>query len=602
MKKIIRKISALLLAFAMLMSACFVFSFAADDYSDETLSFKTEFYKQNDSGEWVVTNSVEPGDTVKARLSIGTTYYTTGANIIVFYDEAFFTDSYTKNSMTDSVLNTSSTSSAATENVMAYTTRIADTHRIIAGSDSGAGLVEYGYITQDFVDAHEAFIVTVMFSDSGAHLLSDSEWLVEFDLEVRSDASGIGTFTVVENTVQRTGDRENAYINVPVSYEGGFAYDSIPLYNAAVNVDITDGYVTTYPTLTLNANGGSFTDGVETFAFSAEPGSPIESASVPTPEFEGYLFEGWALNGEGEPSHLPALFPETDAEYFAIWSKIVEIIINNGSSSENLTFKPGEPLIIDDPVAQDGYEFVGWTTDPTLQTVTGLPDVCPDESVTFYPVFKEIETTTTQPETTEPQTEITTETTTENSTTTAQPETTETTKSETTTAQSQETTAATKPSTTALSTTTPDVTKPETTVPHTTEPSTTKPNVTEPSTVPSVVYGITIKNPSRTSINYGDGIVLHASLTKPLPDDYSIVWEADNSNFTMTVSADALTCTILPELSGDTVFTAKIVDENGEEVSSDTQQMTSKAGFFQKLIAFFKKLFGLTKIYPNFNF
>ena len=39
-----------------------------------------------------------------------------------------------------------------------------------------------------------------------------------------------------------------------------------------------------------------------------------------------------------------------------------------------------------------------------------------------------------------------------------------------------------------------------------------------------------------------------------------------------------------------------ICDAKGNVVSSDNQTMTAKAGFFDKIIAFFKKIFGSTKI------
>ncbi len=113
-----------------------------------------------------------------------------------------------------------------------------------------------------------------------------------------------------------------------------------------------------------------------------------------------------------------------------------------------------------------------------------------------------------------------------------------------------------------------------------------------------VNVGFDIRTPSTTSITYGDSIVLHADVEN-LPEGAKIVWTADNSNFTYTASADGTTCTVSPSANGNTVFTAAVVDENGNEISSDTQTMTSKAGFFQKIIAFFKKLFGLTKIIPE---
>ncbi|MBQ4604819.1 MAG: hypothetical protein IJB16_09470, partial [Clostridia bacterium] len=107
---------------------------------------------------------------------------------------------------------------------------------------------------------------------------------------------------------------------------------------------------------------------------------------------------------------------------------------------------------------------------------------------------------------------------------------------------------------------------------------------------------VEIRKPSITTINYGDSIILHAD-TSNLPAGYTVKWTADNGNFSYT--ANGATCTINPEKSGDTTFTATVYDANGNEVSSDTQKMTSKAGFFQKIIAFFKGLFGLNKTYPQ---
>ena len=113
-----------------------------------------------------------------------------------------------------------------------------------------------------------------------------------------------------------------------------------------------------------------------------------------------------------------------------------------------------------------------------------------------------------------------------------------------------------------------------------------------------VNVGFDIRTPSTTSITYGDSIVLHADVEN-LPEGAKIVWTADNGNFTYTASADGSTCTVSPSANGDTTFTATVVDANGNEIGSDTQSMTSKAGFFQKIIAFFKNLFGLTKVIPE---
>ena len=119
----------------------------------------------------------------------------------------------------------------------------------------------------------------------------------------------------------------------------------------------------------------------------------------------------------------------------------------------------------------------------------------------------------------------------------------------------------------------------------------------EPTTKPTDKTEL-IRKPSQTEITYGDSIILHADVEN-LPEGAYIEWTADNANFTFTVSEDGTTCTITPAASGDTVFTVTVVDKNGDVISSDTQAMTAKAGLWQKIVAFFKKLFGMTKVYSE---
>ena len=106
---------------------------------------------------------------------------------------------------------------------------------------------------------------------------------------------------------------------------------------------------------------------------------------------------------------------------------------------------------------------------------------------------------------------------------------------------------------------------------------------------------LSICKPSTTTINYGDAIILHAELDGTLSEGERIEWTADNVNFKYSPSADGFTCKISPKSSGKTTFTATIYDRYGNVICYDTQKMTAKAGLWQKIIAFFKKLFGLTK-------
>ena len=115
--------------------------------------------------------------------------------------------------------------------------------------------------------------------------------------------------------------------------------------------------------------------------------------------------------------------------------------------------------------------------------------------------------------------------------------------------------------------------------------------------LPEITVSLEIRNPSTTTISYGDSIILHADIDGELPSGYYVEWTADNGNFSWT--ADGETCKISPKSSGNTTFIATIYDAEDNPVSSDEQIMTSKAGFFDKIIAFFKGLFGLTKTYSD---
>ena len=111
------------------------------------------------------------------------------------------------------------------------------------------------------------------------------------------------------------------------------------------------------------------------------------------------------------------------------------------------------------------------------------------------------------------------------------------------------------------------------------------------------IFTAEIRNPSRTVINYGDSIVLHLDSNIELPENYTVEWIPSNDNF--SYESDGVTCTITPEKSGDTDFTAVVYDANGNEVCKVEQTMTSKAGFFWKIIAFFKGIFRLNKTFSE---
>lgn len=130
--------------------------------------------------------------------------------------------------------------------------------------------------------------------------------------------------------------------------------------------------------------------------------------------------------------------------------------------------------------------------------------------------------------------------------------------------------------------------------------STTKP-VTNPHENEHNGLMISIRIPSETVIRYGDSIILYANTACSLPAGTKIVWAANNGKFEIEeVSKDGRYCKITPKSSGTTTFTVSLVDANGNVIDTDTQDMTSKANCFYKLIALLKMLLGLTKTIPQY--
>lgn len=105
---------------------------------------------------------------------------------------------------------------------------------------------------------------------------------------------------------------------------------------------------------------------------------------------------------------------------------------------------------------------------------------------------------------------------------------------------------------------------------------------------------VSIKNnPKSKTIKYGETLKLTAVTSAALPEGTSIEWYVDGKKkdkgeiFRVTFE------------SGTKTVTVKIVDENGKALKdadgneiSASEDVTVKAGFFQKLISFFKNLFG----------
>ncbi len=108
-------------------------------------------------------------------------------------------------------------------------------------------------------------------------------------------------------------------------------------------------------------------------------------------------------------------------------------------------------------------------------------------------------------------------------------------------------------------------------------------------------------NPGTVKLKYGETLRVYAD-TKNMPAGSKLEWSISGEGVVIS-KAEGEMCEIQSTSDGTAMLTVTVVDSNGDPVRnesgekiSDTQNITSKAGILQKIIAFFKKLFGLDKI------
>lgn len=126
--------------------------------------------------------------------------------------------------------------------------------------------------------------------------------------------------------------------------------------------------------ITLNANGGVFTDkdGVTTSQFVdlVDYGTPLADVIPANPTREGYTFDGWDVT-------IPETMPDKDIEATAKW-KINEYTItfdsNGGSKVPAATYEFGADVTKPAAPTREGFNFIGWSP--------ALPETMPANDVT----------------------------------------------------------------------------------------------------------------------------------------------------------------------------------------------------------------------------
>ena len=112
-------------------------------------------------------------------------------------------------------------------------------------------------------------------------------------------------------------------------------------------------------------------------------------------------------------------------------------------------------------------------------------------------------------------------------------------------------------------------------------------------------YIFGIQTPSMTTIRHRDAIKLHVKLEGAAPENSYVKWSASNKNFKTEEINGGNSLLITSDKKGDTVFTATLYAADGNVLATQTIEMNSKAGFFDKIASFFRAIFGRTEVYES---
>ncbi len=377
-----KKVVAVMLAFLMIFSSASVLASAWDASVDDgsTLEISTKFFKEVD-GQWVETEKVRPGDTVQARVYLGTDYYSNGSTLLFFYDKDFFTHSYGTSGPTALEVNTEAGSFAAENNVSG---------KFAADYDMSKKAADNG-VDSTFLSECSAMYVTLLVGNGESNVkFDDSTWLFKFTFTVVGDEDGKGDLFVKESTIQST-SAENALVNVPKGPSNGSALDVWPMFLWDATPVLSSQPVSTVSSVTFNANGGAFENGEDTTIISGGIDSEIDASQITAPTMDGYSFMGWIDAADETPTYeeivaVPATIPENDLVLNAYWMKNITISFDTDGGSDIASLENVTPYADFAEIAaptKTGYTFVGWDVRGNMS----LPEKYPAESTTYKAIW-----------------------------------------------------------------------------------------------------------------------------------------------------------------------------------------------------------------------
>ncbi len=233
--------------------------------------------------------------------------------------------------------------------------------------------------------------LTFTFTDTTRNFLDINGWLdgAEFD---DGDMSEIATCDIYINGVQVADDVSDWWkeYDAGTTYEikdikvksDEYAYTGLQsgtltgTVSGRTNVNLN--FVTT-KVVTLDANGGQFTDGTSTQTVRVAPNS--EYGTLPEPTQDGYSFNGWYIKGTDTKINSSSVLGTENVTLEAKWSKIV--LLQSGTAFNANIPNTATSVVFTDEVAPSTASITDVSASSNSSVVAWL-GVGEDDTTTWY--------------------------------------------------------------------------------------------------------------------------------------------------------------------------------------------------------------------------
>ncbi|MEE1012268.1 MAG: InlB B-repeat-containing protein [Acutalibacteraceae bacterium] len=607
-----KKTLAIVLSLLMIISTAFVVSASAEKYN---YKLTTEFYADDGSGNYVPAESVPAGSNVKLRVSIETNFVSGSATMLFAYDKTVLSaDSLSSSASSEMTLNEDfDFADKKIQTVIGANGQKAAGNQVVEGNLTPEHLEKYGFL---------------IFSTrtNGCVIYDGSDWIFELDMKVLEGSKGkkLECFVIPETVC--TIENNRGIVSFP--YAPSESSPASELVSAFNWYEYTPELESVEVTVTPSLNERSitwFVDGVAEKIDYYLIGDEITTEWAP--EKEGYTFIGWT---PAVPDTMPDENLELVAEFELITYEITfdanEGTFDNGEKTYNVTAPYGSVIEADKVPEKEGYVFAGWSESVGGDVAENLGKA--DGEKTFYAVwlpadgiFYTVETYTMGTDGKYAVSETVHSGTTDETVTAeyniAEGFALNEEKSELSGIVAADGSLVLKvyiDRKTYKFTT--DVDGVKTTTEYLYGEKVEKPatpvksgfeftgwSAQLPDTMPAndvtvdanfrCTASVSIKNnPGTKTIKYGEKLRLTA-VTANLPEGAKLYWYVDGAK-----KGEGTTFEVSPT-SGTVEVSVKIVDINGnpyaEAQASDSQRVSVNSGFFQKIISFFKNLFGMNR-------